>query len=142
VIKVKHSKSKRALLVDFSGPLGKEDIDRAHRDIQAALDNIGRGYTLIEIFHDHPYFEPSASLEAGLMVGLFYKNNRIWRVIRVEENEQADPGLSILHKTRWARSVPELTMDNIRQAVATAREEAQEQFAWWSSPSDPAPATA
>jgi len=131
VIKVRHSKSKRVLLLDFSGGVGKQDLIQAGKDISIALSDIGRGYTLIEIFHDQPRFERGAGLEAGTMVGSCYENNRIWRVIRIEDKEHADPGLSILHQTRWKREIPVLTMDNIKEAVAVAKEEALEQSDWW-----------
>ena len=131
MIKVRHSKAKRALLLDFSEEVNKSDIWRAGEEIDQALRDIGRGYTLIEIFHNHPHFEDGAGCFIGDMIEACYANNRIWRVIRLQENENSDPGLSILHRTRWKREVPEIDMDNIREAIAVAREEAEEQQKWF-----------
>lgn len=130
MIKVRHSKSKRALLLDFSEEVNKEDVQRAEAEIDQALRDIGGGYTLIEIFHNHPHFEGGAGYFAGDMVEACYTNNRIWRVIRLQEDGNSDPGMAILHRTRWKRDVPEIEMDNIREAMAVAREEATEQRVW------------
>jgi hypothetical protein len=131
MIKVRHSKSKRVLLLDFSGAVNTRDLQQAEVDIERALRDIGKGYTLVEVFRNHPCFEAGARLVAGEVVGTCYKNSRIWRVIRLEDVEYADPGVAILHRTRWRRDVPELTMDNIREAVAVAKEESAEQAEWW-----------
>lgn len=130
MLKVKHSKSKRIVLLDFSGEIGKEDIKLADAEVGRALEDIGKGYTLIEVFHHHPRFTPLSGRTAGDLASKCYSASRIWRVIRVEDSPHADPGMSILHRTRWPRDVPELEMDNVREAVEVAKEETREQEDW------------
>jgi hypothetical protein len=127
MINVRHSKSKRLMLLDFVGVIREDDVQKADNEIIEALKNIGRGYTLIEVFRKHPQFGEKVGMAIGKMMALCYDNNRIWRVIRVEETVHADPGVSIFHRTRWKRDVPELEMDSLREAVVVAKEEVLEQ---------------
>lgn len=130
MLKVKYSKVKRAVLLDFSGEVGVFDIKGAEKEVGAALKDIGKGYTLIEVFHDNPHFTMSASKLVGDLAACCYDDSRIWRVVRVEDRLHADPGMAILHRTRWKREIPILEMDNVRMAIEVAKEEIREQEDW------------
>lgn len=117
-------------MLDFEGDIGGGDVREATCGVARALGAMHKGYTLVEVFRGRPHFTVSGARTAGELAEACYSGNRIWMVVRVEEDERGDPGMSILHKTRWKREVPEVRIDSISQAVAMAREETKEQAEW------------
>lgn len=130
MLKVRYNKRKHTVILDFCGQVGKRDFERAVPEAETALGNIGKGYTLIEIFRRKPFLSPEISQRMGALLALCYRKSRIWRVVRVLGDSSRDPGISILHRTRWNRQVPEMETDNIRHAMGIAEEELRENRAW------------
>lgn len=127
MIKVRHSRARRMLVLDFAGDIGGGEVREAAEGVGHALGEMKKGYTLVEVFRGHPHFTASGAMAAGELASACYSGNRIWMAVRVEGAEYGDPGMSILHKTRWKRGVPEVQTDTIGKALAMAKEEAREQ---------------
>jgi hypothetical protein len=127
MIKVRHSKTRRMVLLDFGGEIGVGDVHDAVQEVGKALGDIGDGYTLVEVFRDKPHFTIAAAREAGNLAGACDSGSGIWMVVRVEGDDHCDPGMTILHRTRWKREVPEVRIGSVGQALALAAEEVREQ---------------
>lgn len=130
MIKVRHSKSRHALILELSGEIGANEAEAAKHKVARVLEELGRGYTLIEAFRGGAKISRDAMLRVADLVSACYTGSRIWRVVRIFMDGASDPGLCILHRTRWTRSVPESEADGARQAVALAEEEARENSEW------------
>lgn len=137
MIKVRHSKHRRTILLELSGELGSSDAARASSEVVHALNEVGKGYALIEAFRGGTTIPVAAVPQLSEMVSLCYLRSRIWRVVRVFVSGGQDPGLCILHRTRWDRCVPMTDADTARLALAMAEEEVKEN-AEWSYPSEAA----
>lgn len=118
------------LVLDFAGNIGEVEVRDAEAAVGKALGEMRKGYTLIEVFRGRPHFTGDGARAAGELAAACYFRNRIWLVVCVDGDGHSDPGMSILHKTRWKREVPEVRIDSIGQAVAMAKEETREQGGW------------
>jgi len=133
MLKVHYSETRRALVLDISGNLGASETSRATARVAGALRGMRKGYTLIEVFRGKTKMTGKAVDCAGALIRTCYERGRIWRVIKLSVGGGWDPGLKILHITRWKRRVPETEVDSIGAALAAADEETQDNGAWWAA---------
>lgn len=118
------------MVLDFSGSIGSSQTKRATGEVARSLRKMGHGYTLVEAFRGVVKFSKKAAGEAGRLVGTCYERGRIWRVVTVTLDGGVDPGLRILHRTRWGRGVPETEVDRAGGALALAAREVSENSGW------------
>lgn len=130
VIKVHHSCARKAVLLRVSGEVGRGDALRAAARIALALRNMGHGYTLIEVFKGACRLSGRAGLAMAVLARTCYERGRIWRVVRISIGGGQDPGLRILHRTRWDRNVPEIDADSVGGALDLAEREAEDNLDW------------
>jgi hypothetical protein len=130
MIKIKYSKSRKAVVLDLSGVIEQANINQLAKRISRSIAQIGRGYTLIEVFRSPIFIGSEVAVKLGSLIKLCYHSGRIWRVVKVSHNDGRDPGLGILHRIRWSRDVPEMEVDNIRIAMRVAEEEMEENREW------------
>jgi len=130
MIKVKHSKFRRTILLELSGEIELGEVEEARAELERALDKLGYGYTLVEAFRGGVKISQEVVFQIAELVGLCYLRSRIWRVIRLFLDGGIDPGLCILHRTRWFRNVPVTEAYTARLAMAMAEEEARENSEW------------
>lgn len=88
------------------------------------------GYTLIEVFRGSSHLESTGIQHLGELTRACYKDCRIWRVVRVYQNNGSDPGLIVTHRIRWKRPIPEMEADNFPAAISLAEEEITENSEW------------
>lgn len=133
MFKIKYSRSKHVLLLDFNGetlpsdPCGWKKLTRR---ISRGLNKINTGYTLVEVFRGGASLSPHHARQMGALYRLFYEGGRIWRVIQVNSEGGTDPGVRIFHRTRWVRDVPLMEVESVGQALILAREEIAENQDW------------
>jgi hypothetical protein len=132
MLKVKYSKSKRVVILDFAGDIRSVDIPALAKRIFRATERIGHGYTLVEIFRNPTTIGVKVAGKLGSLIKLCYAGSRIWRVVKVLPKDSQDPGIGILHRTRWGRNVPEIDTDSIHLALEIAEEEMRENAEWCS----------
>lgn len=130
MIKIISSKRRHLVILDIAGPVCKEDVAAARDKISSSLSSMKNGYTLIEIYRHTPSLGDNSGLTIGDLMSMFYAAGRIWRVVKVSHNGATDPGLVILHRTRWKRHVFEVDAGDIRQALEMAAEELCENADW------------
>jgi hypothetical protein len=136
MVKVHYSEIRRALMLDISGNLGASETSRAVTRVADALRKMEKGYTLIEVFSGKAKMTGKAVDCAAALIRTCYERGRIWRVIRLSVGGGWDPGLNILHITRWKRRIPEMEVESIGAAMRAAEEETQENEAWWAAEVD------
>lgn len=133
MFKIKYSISKHVLLLDFDGEALPEDSSewkRLTKRISRGLNKINTGYTLVEVFRRDSALSSCHARKWGALYSLLYSVRRIWRVIQVCGECNADPGARIFHRTRWQRDVPRLEVDSVGQAMVLAKEEILENADW------------
>lgn len=133
MIKVKCSKSKHLLLLDFinqGGTIAMGDFKRLVSRISRLLLKINTGYTLVEVYGRGTKIDRERIGKIGEIYRLCYGARRIWRVVQVHKNCHPDPGLRILHQTRWKRHVPMIEVSNMKRALDLAMEEVEENSEW------------
>lgn len=130
MLKVLRSKSRKAVLLELSGTIGASETKRAAAELAGALRDIGHGYTLIEVFRGTSKFSQKALQIVAILARTCYDRSRIWRVVRLAVDGGHDPGLRILHVTRWGRRVPEVEHESIRDALVVAAEELEDNAHW------------
>jgi hypothetical protein len=130
MIKVHYSQTDHWLSVELCQEITVSDIQHAATRIRPILHKMRQGYTLIEVFKGKSHMDQNGSALIGTLAQACYQTCRIWRVVRVRANQANDPGLIITHRTRWARAVPEIDVDDFPSALALAREERKENVEW------------
>jgi hypothetical protein len=91
---------------------------------------MSKGYTLVEVYREGAGLAGRNGRHMGALLGLCYSCGRIWRVIKISVNEARDPGLGILHRTRWKREVPETEVDSVKVGAVMVGEEIKENAEW------------
>jgi hypothetical protein len=130
VIKVHHSTKQHWLCLEFSATITHTDIKRATERVSPILKKMEHGYTLIEIFRGYNRLEVTATQDIGNLTHACYKSCRIWRVVRVSQENGHDPGVVLTHRTRWKRAIPEIEVDDLPTAINAAEEEFEENSCW------------
>lgn len=133
MFKFNYSQKKHVLLFDFSkvnGKDGKTSFRGTANKIRRALGKIKHGYTLVEVFRDQVSLSQESVSKLASLYSLCYSQKRIWLVVQVHRDDVSDPGVRILRRTRWARDVPTVEVENIRQAISLAEEETGGNFTW------------
>ncbi len=130
MIKVLNFQDHRAVLIAFWGGIGHSEIGRATAKVGGILREMGHGYTLIESFVENPHFSAKAARTAGKLAQVCYERNRIWRAIQIHIGKSQDPGMCVLHRTRWPRAVPESEAEDLMTALHTAEDEVVENSGW------------
>jgi hypothetical protein len=133
MIKVRYSARRHLLLIDFCNLEEECPVDQwkdAVRKISRALSKLSAGYTLIEVFRQNSNMDKKTIRRLGAIIDLCYAPIRIWRVLQLSHKGGVDPGLRILHRTRWKRNVPALEVSDIKHALSLAEEEISDNRDW------------
>lgn len=133
MLKIKYSRSKHVLLLDFNGETPPSDPcgwKKITRKTSRGLNKINAGYTLVEVFRGGDSLSPHHARKMGALYRLFFEGGRIWRVIQVNSEGGTDPGVRIFYRTRWLGDVPLMEVESVGQAMILAREEISENADW------------